>query len=199
MNMKWLQNQGAMQRNLIGGGLVLVVLLVAAKFLVMPKLDALGTLETDLAQLSGEVTIYQAKAAQLDVLKVENKRLQRLLIEQQQQLPNRHEVSSLLKQVTDLGARSGLIFSLWRPDAAHVNRSGLYQELPVSVEVSGSYHQVGVFFEQVGKLNRIVNISGVRMTPNPTSDQLTTSFTATAFAAVDAATQAQLKAEKGKQ
>lgn len=183
MNAAWLKNMPPLQRNLIGGALVLVVLALVVYFGYLPKADQVDKLQDELAQLNSEVTIYRAKVKKLDELLAENDRLQHQLAEQRRQLPEQNEVADLLKQVSDAGARSGLVFRLWRPGKPAANPSGLYLELPVEVEVSGSYHQVGVFFEKVAHLDRIVNISDVRMSPD-TGGGLVATFTATAFAAL---------------
>jgi type IV pilus assembly protein PilO len=184
MNMNWLKNLPPLQRNLIGGFVVLLVLSLTVYFIHAPKVRRIGALQTELAQLGSEVTIYQAKVKRLDELLAENERLQHLLAEQRRQLPEQHEVADLLEQVSDAGTRSGLVFRLWRPGPAKPHESGLYQSLPVQVEVGGGYHQLGVFFEKVAHLDRIVNIGNLNMAPDKKDGSLTTQFTATAFAAL---------------
>jgi type IV pilus assembly protein PilO len=185
VNLNWLKNLPSLQRNLIGGALVAIVLGLVVYFGYLPRAREVDTLKADLAQINSEVTIYQAKVKKLDTLLAENERLQRELTEMRRQLPEGHEVADLLKQVSDAGAGAGLVFRLWRPGPATVNASGLYQELPVEVEVAGGYHQVGVFFEKVAHLDRIVNVGDVEMKPDNTGG-LITRLTATAFAAVPA-------------
>jgi len=203
MNMNWLKNLPPLQRNLVGGFVVFLALALTVYFVHVPKVQRIGALQGELAQLGGEVSIYQAKVKRLDELVAENDRLQHLLAEQRRQLPEQHEVADLLEQVSDAGARSGLVFRLWRPGPAVPHESGLYQSLPVQVEVGGGYHQLGVFFEKVAHLDRIVNIGTLKMAPDKGGD-LTTQFTATAFAALSPEqTQAiqeaaALKAGKGK-
>jgi len=202
MNMNWLKNLPALQRNLLGGFIVLLVLGLTVYFVHVPKVQRIASLRAEMSALGSEVSIYQAKVKRLDELVAENDRLQHLLAEQRRQLPEEHEVSELLEQVSDAGARSGLVFRLWRPGPAKPHESGLYQSLPVQVEVGGGYHQLGVFFEKVAHLDRIVNISDLDMGPDKKKgDFLTTKFTATAFAAltpeqVEAIQQAQAEAAK---
>ncbi len=181
--MNWLKNLGAMPRNLLGLGLVVMLAVLMANMVFMPKQRQLSVTKADLAQVNAEVTIFQTKVKKLDQLLAENQRLKKLLNQQRQQLPEQQEVANLLKQVTDLGAQSGLIFKLWRPGAVAPAPSGLYQELPVQVEVTGGYHQVGIFFEQIAGLDRIVNISEVKIDRDPNGQGLLAKFTATAFAA----------------
>ena len=183
MNLNWLKNLPALQRNLIGGALVAIALGLVVYFGYLPRAHEVDSLKADLAQINSEVSIYQAKVKKLDELLAENDRLQRQLVEQRRQLPEEHEVADLLKQVSDAGASAGLVFRLWRPSPPKINPSQLYQELPVEVEVAGGYHQVGVFFEKVARLDRIVNITDVQMAPDNTGG-LVTKLTATAFAAL---------------
>jgi len=183
MKMTWLLNLKPLQRNLLGCALVVMLAVLVVNMVYLPKQRQIGQLQVDLVQLNSEITIFSAKVKRLDALLRENAILKAQLEQQRQQLPEQHEVADLLKQVTDLGAQSGLIFRLWRPGASVPSSTGIYQELPVQVEVTGSYHQVGIFFEQVAGLNRIVNISDVQMSHDTKGDGLLAVFTATAFAA----------------
>ena len=78
-------------------------------------------------------------------------------------LPNTKEIPSLLKSITQLGTDSQLEFRLFSPQKE--TSRDFYMEIPVSIEVSGSYHNVAMFFEKVGQMERIVNILNVSMTP----------------------------------
>jgi len=68
-----------------------------------------------------------------------------------------------LKGITQLGTDSQLEFRLFSPQKE--TPKDFYLEIPVSIEVSGSYHNVAMFFEKVGQMERIVNILNVSMTP----------------------------------
>ena len=78
-------------------------------------------------------------------------------------LPNEREIPSLLKTITQLGSESQLEFRLFSPQAE--TEKGFYLEIPVSIEVSGNYHNVAIFFDRVGQMDRIVNILNVAMKP----------------------------------
>ncbi|MBW1705020.1 MAG: type 4a pilus biogenesis protein PilO [Deltaproteobacteria bacterium] len=81
-------------------------------------------------------------------------------------LPNEKEVPSLLRNITKLGAASNLEFRLFIPKKESPEH--FYYRLPVSIEVSGNYHDVATFFDKVGKMERIVNILNVSMKPQKT-------------------------------
>ncbi|MGE5839691.1 MAG: type 4a pilus biogenesis protein PilO [Deltaproteobacteria bacterium] len=78
-------------------------------------------------------------------------------------LPNTKEIPSLLKSITQLGTDSQLEFLLFSPQRERAQ--DFFMEIPVSIEVKGTYHNVAVFFDKVGQMERIVNILNVSMTP----------------------------------
>ena len=95
-------------------------------------------------------------------------------------LPNRKEIPSLLRNITQLGTDSRLEFRLFSPQGE--KSKGFYMEIPVNIEVSGNYHDVAVFLDRVGGMDRIVNILNVSMKPVGTrSTQLTTTCTAVTY------------------
>ena len=78
-------------------------------------------------------------------------------------LPDKREIPNLLRTVTRLGKDSNLEFRLFSPKKERA--SDFYIEIPVAVELRGSYHNVAMFFDKVGRMERIVNIENVSMTP----------------------------------
>lgn len=157
-------------------------------FIAIPKKAQIDILRNSVDKLNREISINEVKLRRLDQLKAENQILQARLKELQAQLPAEQEVSNLLKQISDLSVESGLVVKLWKPGQRKDDPSGLYVEIPVDVEVSGGYHELGTFFDRVSRLPRIVNISnltmeGTKMTGGRASIQ--NKFIATTFAAVN--------------
>jgi type IV pilus assembly protein PilO len=163
---------------------------IAAVFLfllILPKHREIKDLETKIAAQENEIAKNQAKAERLSELTLENDRLRKRLDILKQQLPEEKEVSTLLKQVSDLCIRAGLKIVLWKPEQRRLHASGIVYEIPVRVELRGSYHSLGSFFSSLTKLNRIVNVSDIKLDdPKPESGHamLKISFTATTFSAV---------------
>ncbi len=157
-------------------------------FVFIPKNEEIAQAERAISSLSNEINVLRVKVRRLAQLKREDMLLQRKLREMKEQLPSEAEIEFLLKQVSDLGGRSGLDFKLWRPGAKVENPSGLYTEIPVNIEVAGGYHSVGVFFDKISKLRRIINVSDIRMfSPKIERNRvmIQTSFSATAFASTE--------------
>ncbi|HXZ25611.1 MAG TPA: type 4a pilus biogenesis protein PilO [Nitrospiria bacterium] len=170
------------------GFLILMLLCIAGfiNFIYMPKQEQLLQLNKQIVGLEGDIRTNQALADKLPMLKEENAKLEAQLATLQQELPLGSEAVALLKQIAELGVKSGLDFKLWRPGPSHPGGNGLYVEYPVNVEVAGGYHALAGFFDQIGHLQRIVNVTNLKMGQAKASQSdvvIQTSFMATAFAA----------------
>ncbi len=165
-----------------------LVIAIAVTFMViLPKNKELKALNSKIQIQENEIAKSQAKAEKLTELITENQRLRIRLNELREQLPEEKEVSNLLKQVSDLGIVAGLRILLWKPEQKKSHPSGIVYEIPVRVELSGSYHNLGYFFSSLTKLNRIVNISDIKLSdPKPAKESsvLKVTFTATTFSAI---------------
>lgn len=164
-----------------------IIAIVAIIFFILPKDKEIKRLNAEITKQENEIAKDQAKAAKLDILKKENERLRARLEELKLQLPEEREVSGLLRQVSDLGIKSGLKIILWKPEQKKDHPSGIIYEIPVNVELSGSYHNLGVFFSSLTKLNRIVNIGDIKLTdPKPQRNEaiLKITFKAITFSSI---------------
>jgi type IV pilus assembly protein PilO len=165
----------------------LIIVLVVTFVILLPKNKEIKALENKILLQENEIAKSRTKAEKLPELLAENERLRRRLEELKLQLPEEKEVSTLLKQVSDLGTRSGLYITLWKPEQKKTHSSGIVYEIPVKVELTGSYHSLGYFFSNLTKLSRIVNISDIKLSdPKPEKDvaSLKVSFTATTFSSI---------------
>jgi type IV pilus assembly protein PilO len=165
----------------------LVIAIAVTFMLILPKNKEIKALESKIQAQENEIAKSQAKAEKLTELIAENQRLRNRLNELKEQLPEEKEVSDLLKQVSDLGIVSGLRILLWKPEQRVTHLSGIVYEIPVKVELSGSYHNLGYFFSSLTRLNRIVNISDIKLgDPKPAKDStvLKVTFAATTFSAI---------------
>lgn len=177
----------------------LLIMVLAAYFLFIPGLDEKKTLEEEIGKQQGEIGKLQKNSAALPQLQAENKQLSDRLVELQLQLPEEKEVSGLLKQVSELGIKSGLQVVSWKPGARTVHPSNEIYVIPVEVEMRGSYHQFGQFFSNVTGLNRIVNITNITMRPGDPKlfprgmTGLNVSFTATTYSLIPEKEKKQLQ------
>src|SRR5512139_2621236 len=165
----------------------IVISALVVILLILPRYKEIERLKGEIIKQENDIAKDQVKAAKLSTLKAENLKLQKRLDELKLQLPEEREVSGLLKQVSDMGIKSGLKIIVWRPEQKKDHPSGTIYEIPVAVEVSGSYHNLGIFFSSLTKLSRIVNISDIKIgNPQPQKGEaiVKISFKATTFSSI---------------
>ena len=111
-------------------------------------------------------------------------------------LPETKEIPTLLESISLSGQDAGLEFVLFQP--GNEQSKSFYAEIPVSIQISGKYHNVAVFFDKVARLPRIVNIQDINMKPDPAkkNNELITTCTAVTYKFLDA--KAAAPADKGK-
>ncbi len=79
------------------------------------------------------------------------------------QLPNRSQMDALLVDINQAGLGRGLQFELFRPAPSETKRE-FYAELPVTLKLIGTYHDMGHFASDIGKLSRIVTLNDIALT-----------------------------------
>jgi len=187
MNLKDLGNLPRSQKIILLALIFIVLIGGFVYFIFLPGKAEFDALKTSVNELNQKINTNEVKLRRLEELKVENMQLQSQLAMLQAQLPMEQEVSSLLKQVSDLSIESGLEVKLWKPGARKKDSSGMYLEIPVDVEVSGGYHSLASFFDRISKLPRIVNITNLNMDSAKVSGggtSIQNKFVATTFSAV---------------
>jgi type IV pilus assembly protein PilO len=115
------------------------------------------------------------------------------------QLPNKSQMDALLVDINQAGLGRGLQFELFKPAASEITRD-FYAELPITVKVIGTYHDMGAFASDVGQLSRIVTLNDVSI--QAARDGLVMDVTARTFRYLDddelaAQRKAQQAAKKG--
>jgi type IV pilus assembly protein PilO len=113
-----------------------------------------NSIETILIQAKG-------KAAALPELKNRHEELEIVLSRLVAQLPETKEIPKLLIEISGLGRKSGLEFILFKPQPEQTKE--FYTEIPVDMEIQGRFHDLARFFDQIGKLSRIVNIRNIKI------------------------------------
>src|SRR5688572_31261453 len=78
------------------------------------------------------------------------------------QLPGKSEIDALLTDINQAGLGRGLQFDLFKPAADETMRD-FYAELPISIRITGNYHDIGAFASDVGKLSRIVTLNDIAL------------------------------------
>ncbi|MGZ8212745.1 MAG: type 4a pilus biogenesis protein PilO [Burkholderiales bacterium] len=81
------------------------------------------------------------------------------------QLPGKSEIDALLTDINQAGLGRGLQFELFKPAATETTHE-FYAELPISIKITGTYHDIGAFASDVGKLSRIVTLNDIALAAN---------------------------------
>lgn len=150
-------------RVLIFAGTVVLLLGLFIYLIYLPKTGEITKIKSEKDRLDREIRLARVRAKNFEKLEADFTAVEGDLKSALTLLPTTSEIPKLLKSITKLGNDSDLEFLLFSPEK-QVARE-FFVEIPVSMELRGSYHNVATFFDKVGKLDRIVNVVNVNMTP----------------------------------
>lgn len=117
--------------------------------------------EQQLSALRAEITKAQETAKRLPEFQAEVKDLEARLESLRAVLPEQKDVADLLTRIQTLATQSNLTIRGFKPGA--VTTKQLHAEWPITLELSGSYHDLGAFFDKVSKVPRIININNIEI------------------------------------
>jgi type IV pilus assembly protein PilO len=123
-----------------------------------------------------------AEAVNLEALKKQREQVQQYVTQLEKQLPSKAEMDALLSDINQAGLGRGLSFELFRP--GNVGVKEYYAELPISLRVSGRFHDVGSFTSDIANLSRIVTLNNLNISPGK-DGLLTMDSTAKTFRYLD--------------
>jgi len=147
------------QRFLVFGASYLFLLVAAFFLLISPTLadiDMTNARNTELRAKRDEAT---KRAANKPAFEAELSELNIQLKKALRELPEDREIPALLSEIDSLARKSGLEVRKFQPLPEVMKE--YYAEVPVQIVMDGGYHEVGVFFDKVSKMNRIVSVSDV--------------------------------------
>ncbi len=148
------------------------------------------------AKLREDYKTKLTKAVNLDVLKKQREQVQQYVTQLEKQLPSKAEMDALLSDINQAGLGRSLQFDLFRPGQVAVKE--YYAELPITIRVTGKYHDIGSFASDIANLSRIVTLNNLSLAPRQ-DNTLTLDATAKTFRYLDPdEVQAQRKATGAK-
>jgi type IV pilus assembly protein PilO len=153
--------------------LILFVAIIAAGiyFDTQEQLKVLERHERKEFDLKEEFKVKADQAAKLELYKEQLAEMEASFGALLRQLPETTEVESLLVDVSQTGLASGLEVKRFKPSAEE--KKGFYAELPIALEVSGSFHQLATFISGIASLPRIVTISEMKLEPFDKKGEIT--------------------------
>ena len=103
------------------------------------------------------------KAVNLEALKKQREQVLQYVTQLEKQLPSKAEMDALLSDINQAGLGRSLQFELFRPGQVAVK--DYYAELPISIRVTGKYHDIGAFASDIANLSRIVTLNNLAVVP----------------------------------
>jgi len=131
-------------------------------FSYWPKFERINKLNTDLAKLEKKLEVAKRNSQDLKKFQAKMKEAEAQFQMAMKKLPEREEIPSLLASISNSGQLVGLEFLLFEPKPE--KKKEFYAEIPVAMNIKGDYHNLAIFFDQVARLSRIVNIRNIQMT-----------------------------------
>jgi type IV pilus assembly protein PilO len=185
-----------------GGLAAVIVALTAANFFlaiqptednIKKQVEQRRKLDLDLAEKSEIAQNLNERRREMDVL-------EQKLAEALTELPEKKEIDELLAQLNDIGKKSGLEIARVEPGKESVSGGEFFARIPIKMTVSGNYHEIAMFLQEIAGMRRIVNVNGIVLDKPAVKNEkviLQSSFIATTFRFVEQAAAADPK-QKGK-
>jgi len=146
---------------------LLVLLLVAGWWFVWnDQIIELEGKRKKEADLKTEYLDKKKQAVNLDLYKQQLNEIDQTFGALLKQLPSKAEMEALLTEVNQAGLGRGLLFESFVPGQEQIK--GFYAEKPVTLKLTGSYHDFGAFAADIAKLPRIVTLNNINIAPLPT-------------------------------
>ncbi len=153
--------------------LVLVLILVVTGgyfYLWSDQMDQLTAAKATEEQLKLDYLDKKKRAINLAEYKQQLLEIQQSFGALLKQLPNRSEMETLLTEINQAGVGRGLLFELFKPGVEI--KTAEFVEAPISIKVTGSYHDLAAFVSDVAQLSRIVILSDVKLSATKDKDKM---------------------------
>lgn len=142
---------------IIGGGFIAVWYM----YLFTPAKNEANRLYNEKIRLQNDLNVKRQLRLELPKLQKRHEQLQQELAKAVRKLPDEKEIPNLLTQINRLGQDAGLVFTLFKPGKP--KQDEFVNEIPIKIKAEGDYHALGHFFDELGQMERIVNITDLKL------------------------------------
>jgi len=149
------------QRLALYAGVVAILGVLLFSLLYLPRSNELGILEGKRREYKEKLAKVEVRVANRNLAKERLRQLQSDLTQALKELPNSREIPGLLKGISTTGKKVGLEVRRFTP-LPELKREYV-AEVPVALEVGGSFHEVAMFFDRLSDMNRIVYVKDIEM------------------------------------
>jgi type IV pilus assembly protein PilO len=168
-------------------GLLIIITILNFFLMVQPTEDAITAQETKLRDANRTLAEKKDYAQNLNDKRKELVEYEQRLQEALTQLPEQKDVDELLAQLNDIGKKSGLEIASVTP-GGEVPSGTFLSRIPVRMTVTGNYHEIAMFLQEVSSMRRIVNVNNITLDVSSNKNEkilLKSDFVATAFRFVE--------------
>ena len=153
----------------LGALLILLLVLIFAGYWFdwQNQLDELARERNKEQDLRTSFLDKKKQAVNLEAYRKQLAEIEESFGEMLKQLPNKSEMEALLTDINQAGLGRGLQFELFRPAPAE-SRSEFYAELPITIRLTGNYHDIGAFASDISQLSRIVTLNDISLNTGKT-------------------------------
>ncbi len=148
---------------IVGAVLGIALFVVLQMYVFKDMQTEIGNLRTTIDELEREIEKGRAAKADLPKLEEDIKNLELELDRLRKILPTKRETDALLKRLKQLTERGH--FRLTRFTPGDFIDMDFYMEWPIRVELDGTYHELGMFFDRLSRFSRIINVDDLQITP----------------------------------
>jgi type IV pilus assembly protein PilO len=155
-------------------------------YYVMPAQADIEARQAQLATMRADIQKGLTTGRQLPEFQAQVKELETKLEGLKPVLPEQKDYGELLRRLEILAQQSNITIKNFKPQAIATKQ--LHAEWPIGLEIDGTYHNLGLFFDKVSKFPRIINISNLTIRgkdrPEPGST-ISAECTATTFVLIE--------------
>jgi type IV pilus assembly protein PilO len=166
----------------VGALVAAVALGIFYYFVAKPRYERMAAQDRQMAQLQAKITEGRAAKEKLPQFREEVRRLELELEKLLRILPARRNTPELLRRIRQLTEQGN--FDLLRFTPGNFVDREFYSEWPINVSLTGTYHNLAMFFDRIGRFSRIINIDNLKVSSargNKRGHTLAATFVARTF------------------
>lgn len=193
---EWVEARTKLQRVLIYASAIVLLVGSFTYFAYLPKHKEIGRLELEYKKLAEKLDKARKTAKQLNYYRTKMKAAEAQFKIVMKALPEKEEIPALLSGISQAARDADLDITKFQPNQEKAKE--FYAEVPITITVSGNYHNVAMFFDKISNLPRIVTIEAIKMLPDKESDKLLTTCTAVTYKFIEPVKKKPSKKKKKK-
>ncbi len=145
-------------------GSYVIVFLIFVLLFLWPAWESYGNYQAQINNLQSDLDLVQRQVGSLNDLKTESTKLQLKLNDAKKALPAGKEIPALIANISERGRKVGLEISKFNPMPENYDSGNEFvAEVPISLAVEGSFHDVAIFFDKLSDMDRIVHVKNIDM------------------------------------